>query len=74
MIENKIAVLLTIVDVYNHNNKKTDSFINENNINKIYKKCYSLKIMRSKLSRRNKTKIFLYKVSPKIERFFQKHK
>ena len=74
MIENKIAVLLTIVDIYNHNNEKIDKYIKDNNINKLFKKYYSLKIFKTKITRRNKVKIFLYRINPKIERFFQKHK
>ena len=74
MLENKIAVLLTIVDVYNHNNETTDKYIKDNNINKIFKKNYSIKVLRSKLNKKQKIKILLYRISPKIERFFQKHK
>ena len=73
MIENKIGVLSAIVDVYNHNNKKTDEFLKEQNAKKVFKKYYSSKVLKTKISKKEKAKIFLYRTNPKIERFFQKH-
>ena len=72
MLENKIAVMLCIVDVYNHNNIVTDDFIEKNDINKKYKSFFSLRIMLTKLSFKNMVKLILYRINPKVERFFQK--
>ena len=72
MIENKIAVLIAIVDSYNHNSPISDEFIEKNNIYKEYKEIFSLRFLFTNLSIKHKIKLILYRINPKIERFFQK--
>ena len=71
--ENKIGLIHSIVMVYNHNDKTVDDFLNKNNARKVFKKSYSFfKVLSSKLRKKEKIKIILYRISPKLERFIQK--
>lgn len=74
MLENKISILVNIIDVYNHNNEITDTYLKEEHANKTFKKLFSIKILKTNLNTKEKIKIILYRTNPKIERFFQKHK
>lgn len=70
--DNEIGLLHSIVMVYNHNNKSVDEFLNKNNARKLFKKHYSFfKIVSSDIKRKEKFKIILYRISPKLERFIQ---
>ena len=71
--ENKVSLLYSIVMVYNHNNKDVDDFLKEEKAKRLFNSIYSFKkVIKSKLDKKNKIKIILYKISPKFERTIQK--
>ena len=70
--ENKIALLDSIVMVYNHNNNEVDEFLNKSNARKVFNDNFSFfNLLFSKLNKRRKIKIILYRINPKLERFIQ---
>ena len=73
MAENDISFLYTIIMVFNHNAEIVDKFLIDNNAQMVFKKLFSLKkIIKSRLNKKEKIKIILYRISPKLERLFQK--
>ena len=73
--ENKVGLLHAIVMVYNHNDKSVDEFLNKNNARKLFKKHFSLlMVLKSRIKRKEKFKIILYRISPKLERYIQVRK
>ena len=61
--ENKVGLLHAIVMVYNHNARK------------LFKKHFSLfMVLKSRIKRKEKFKIILYRISPKLERYIQTKK
>jgi glycosyltransferase involved in cell wall biosynthesis len=72
LIENDICILLSIVNLYSHNNIKLNNFLNsENAVNK-FKKMFTLKFIKSNLKRNDKIKILLFRISPKLYQFILK--
>ena len=70
--ENRVGLLHAIVMVYNHRNNDVDEFLDKHNARKLFKKHFSLfMILKSRIRRKEKTKIILYKISPKLERYIQ---
>ena len=70
--ENDICLLHSIVQVYNHNNKEVDDYLKSVKAKKTFNKVYKFRqLRRSRLARKEKIKIMLYRVCPKIERLLQ---
>ena len=72
MIENDICVLWSIMSQYSHNDKELDKFLEKEEARKLFKEKFTLKVLTSNLKRRDKYRIMLYAISPKLYRFILK--
>ncbi len=69
LIENDISVLITIVTLYGHNNKDLNMFLNKNRAITKYKKLFTLKLLKTKLSKKDKLKLILFRISKNFYMF-----
>ena len=69
MIENDICILWIIVILYGHNNEDLNKYLDEVNAKKLFKKRFTIKVISSKLKRKDKIKIVLFRISPKLYSF-----
>lgn len=70
MYENKIGLLIDISVFYIRKNKEFHKYLKEKKAVKLYKKYYSLKIFKYKLSKKIKIELLLFRISPKLYKFF----
>ena len=68
MKENNAALLKTIVKLYLKNNKELEKYLNEKNAIKIFKEAFSLKVFLCNIGFREKIKILLFRISPKLNK------
>ena len=72
LYDNEIGLLHSIVMVYNHNSKEVDDFLNKECSKKKYNKLFSLnKVLKSDIAPKEKIKMILYRISPRLERYIQ---
>ena len=69
MIENEICVLWSIVILYGHNNEIVNNYLEEVKAKELFKKMFTIKVISSKLKRKDKIKIVLFRISPKLYGF-----
>lgn len=67
-LENDVAILYIIARLYLRENKKIINFLNKQNAIELYKKLFSIKIFKCKLSKREKLKLILFRINPKLQR------
>ena len=72
MIENDLSILWSIMSLYSHNDDELDAFLEKENARKVFKEKYTLKLITSKLKRKDKLKIILYRISPRLYRYLLK--
>ena len=72
LIENDICILWSIVTLYGHNNKEITEFLEKENAKDLFKKRFTLKVIISKLRRKDKIKIILFRISPKLYNYVLK--
>ena len=60
------------MSIYSHNDDELDAFLEKENARKKKKKKYTLKLITSKLKRKDKLKIILYRISPRLYRYLLK--
>ena len=71
-IENEIGMLLMILDLYLINNKEYMDFLKQEHAIKKYKEIFKLKYLKSNISFKNKIKILLFRISPRLYKFLVK--
>ena len=69
-IENEIGLCLIIIYIYTQD--KVNEFLKETDAIGLYNRIFSLKFLISKISIKNKLKILLFRISPKIYKFLYK--
>ena len=69
MIENDICILWVIVILYGHNNEKLNEYLDKEKAKKLFKKRFTIRVIGSKLKRKDKIKIILFRISPKLYSF-----
>lgn len=65
-IENEIGMMIVIARLYLRKNPDILNFLQENSTLKLYKQLFSIKIFKAKLGFREKIKLLLFRISPKI--------
>ena len=68
-IENDVGVLLIIEKLYLLKNRKIIEFLNKENSIKLYKKLFSLSLLRCRMNEREKIKLVIFRISPKFHNF-----
>ena len=66
MIENQISVLWSIMALYSYNDKELEEFLDKEGARRIFKKMFTMKVISSKLKRKDKQKIILFRISSKL--------
>ena len=69
LIENDIAMVRTIIMLYSRQNNELRNFLNNEKVLQLFKKLYSLKMLKYELSRRDKIKIIIFSINPKLYQF-----
>ena len=72
MLENNTVMLQIIVKMYLKNNKELEEYLNKQNALKIYKQIFTIKVLKTKISFREKIKLILFRVSPKLNKIIIK--
>lgn len=72
LVENNINMLRTIAILYLRSISELDDFLNNQNALKLFKKVFTFKVITCKLSFKEKTKIILFRISPKLCKFIYK--
>ena len=65
-LENDVGILLRIERLYLRNNEKILSFLKEANTFQLYKKLFSLKLVKCDMGQREKIKLILFRISPPL--------
>lgn len=65
-IENDYCILEFITKFYLRQNKKIINYLNESGTIKLYNKVFSLKILKSNINYKQKLKLLLFRISPKL--------
>lgn len=65
-IDNEICLLLTIIDIYIHSDKKVKEFINKKKIINKYKEVYKIRYLFSRIKVKEKIKILLFRINPSL--------
>ena len=68
-MENNYATLELIIQLYHRKNKDIINYLNENGAVKMYKKLFSFKVLKCRISYKQKIKLLLFRISPKLNRF-----
>lgn len=68
LIENKTSILQMIVRSYLKNDEKLEKYLNNHDALKLYKQIFSLKILKCNIGIREKIKIILFRISPKLNK------
>lgn len=71
-IENDVGMLLMIITLYLHNNKDITNHLKERGAFTLYKKLFSLKKLNCGISKKDKIKIILFRINPRLSLFFCK--
>ncbi len=66
LIENDIAMARTIITLYSRKNKKLRKFLDNDGAIDLFKKIYTIKMLKYKLPKRDKIKIILFSINPKL--------
>lgn len=66
LIENEIAALSSIMYIYIINNKEINDCIGVKEMNKLFKKTFTFKILRCNINIMEKIKMILFRISPKL--------
>ena len=69
MIENDICILWIIVILYGHNNEELNEYLDKQKAKELFKKRFTMKVISSKLKRKDKIKIILFRINPKLYNF-----
>lgn len=69
LIENKTSLLQTIIKSYLKNEEKLETYLNKQEAIKLYKQVFSLDILKCNIGIREKIKIILFRINPKLNRF-----
>ena len=64
--ENDYSLLWSIITLYGHNNKDLDEYLDNKNAKELFKKLFSLKVLFVGFRFKDKIKILLFRISPKI--------
>lgn len=73
MFENEVALLWFIPRRYLSKNKKVIKYLNKNNMISLYNKIYSLKVIFYKIGFKEKIKMFLFRISPRLHNSIMKY-
>ena len=68
LIENNIAVLKIIIELYLKNNEEIVNYLDKHEAIEVYKKVFTFKILKSNIVFREKVKIILFRISPKLNK------
>ena len=72
LLENDICLLLIIIILYNHNDEKLNNYLKKENAFSLYKKLFTLKMLKCKMKLKDKIKIILFRINPKFYYFILK--
>lgn len=64
--ENDYCILWSIVTLYSHNNSELNLFLSKEKAIELFKNKFSLKVLLSKLRLKDKIKIIVFRISPKL--------
>lgn len=65
-LENNIGMIRTIIKLYVTDNPKSQAFFYEQNVDKFFRELFSLRILLSNIGIKEKIKILLFLISPKV--------
>ena len=65
-LENEIALVKHIIQLYLTKNKKIKDYLKEHNALELYKKTFSIKMIKSDIKKNDKIKILLFRINPKL--------
>ena len=65
-MENNYAALELITHVYLRKNKSIIKYLNDNGAREFYKKTFSLKVLKCKINHKQKIKLILFLINPKL--------
>lgn len=71
-LENNYALLEMLTHLYLRKNKKIINYLNENGAKKLYKKLFPFKVLKCKINRKQKIKLILFRIHPKLNTIFNK--
>ena len=66
LVENDISMAKSIIMLYSRNNKKLREYLNDEGAIQLFKKNYSIKMLRYKMSKKLKIKFIIFSISPKL--------
>lgn len=67
-IENEICLCLMIITLRMHNDKKVIEYLENDKSFELYKKLFSLKMLKCKFKKNDKIKLILFRINPKLEK------
>ena len=68
-LENDVGILLRIERLYLRNNEKIIAFLKTSNTFQLYKKLFSLKLIKCDMVQREKIKLLLFRINPYFHKF-----
>ena len=72
LLENRICVLYIIALIYSHKNEEVNEFLKEKDAFKLYKKLYTNRLLFTKMKFREKIKLILFRINPRLNNFIIK--